>query len=432
VKHTLFVFLLASLPFSQPSAFSQTSDTDPKQSMRTVRDLAKQGQDSLPKLAPYVTDQDLGVRIEAVKALIQIGGPKTLDMLVQAAGDNDPEIQIRATDGLVNVYLPGFVKSGISGSLHRVGNSVAAKFTDTDDQIIDAYVMVRPDVIMVLGKLARGGASLESRANAARAVGILRGRAAIPDLIEALHSKDDRLMYESLIALQKIRDPSVAPRIGFVVHDLNDRIQITALETVGLLRDRGAGGDVRDVMDHARNIKIRRAALEALADIADPMDRAVFTRYLNDKDESLRASAAEGLGRLHMPEDRAAVEKAFTDEHSMSPRLAGAFAVVDLGNLDTSQFSALRYLVNALNQRVYRGVAVAYLTELTRTEAVRQAIYPLLSNATKDEKIQMSIVLSLSGNKDSLPYLQTISMDSDSEVAEQGLRGLKTLRARLP
>ena len=65
--------------------------------------------------------------------------------------NNDPEVQIRATDGLVNVYLPGYVKNGLSGTLSRVGNSVKGKFTDTDDRIIDAYIMVRPDVIAALG-----------------------------------------------------------------------------------------------------------------------------------------------------------------------------------------------------------------------------------------------------------------------------------------
>ena len=178
--------------------------------------------------------------MEAVKALMDIGGPKTVDPLVQAAHDSDPEIQIRATDGLVNVYLPGYVKTGISGTLQRAGNSIKAKFSDTNDQIIDAYVEVRPEVIAALGKLARSGASVEARANAARALGVLRGRAAIPDLVEALHSKDDQVMYEALIAIQKIRDPSAAPRIAFLLRDLDDKIQIAALETTGILRNRDA------------------------------------------------------------------------------------------------------------------------------------------------------------------------------------------------
>jgi HEAT repeat protein len=413
-------------------AFSQAPQADTKTRLRNVRDLAKMGQDAIPQIAPYVADPDIGVRVEAVKALVDIGGPKTVDPLVRAAGDTDPEIQIRATDGLVNVYLPGYIKTGLSGSIQRVGNTVKSKFSDTNDQIIDAFVQVRPDVIEALGKLARSGGSVDARANAARALGILRGRAAIPDLADAMHSKDDLVMYESLIAIQKIRDPAAAPRVTFLLRDLNERIQVTALETTGLLRNQEAAPDVRDALEHARSIKVRRAALSALAMLGEPADRPTFTRYLNDKDDALRASAAEGLGRLNDPSDRSPLDKAFTDEHKMNSRLADAFAIVLLGNVDLGEFSPLRYLINTLNVRAYRDVAVAYLVELARDPKIRQALYTALPSATKDEKIQLSLVLSRSGDRDSVQYLQTLSMDPDKDVAAEGLRGLRTLQARLP
>jgi HEAT repeat protein len=426
VKPTLFLLLFSEL------IFSQTPGLDTKQRVRAVRDLAKQGTEAVPKIAPYVRDPDLSVRIEAAKALVEIGGPKTVDPLLIAARDNDPEIQIRATDGLVNVYLPGYSKTGMSGTLQRVGNSIKGKFSDNNDQVIDAFVQVRPEVIEALGKLARGGASIEARGNAARAVGVLRGRAAIPDLVEALHSKDDPVMYEALVALQKIRDPSAASKIAFLLRDLNDQIQIAALETTGILLNREAAPDVRDALEHARTIKVRRAAMTALAMLGDPGDHATFLRDLNDKDEALRAAAAEGLARLKNTGDRTVVDKAFVDERKMNARLADAFALVAIGNLDTGEFSPLRYLVNTLNLRSNRAVAAAYLTELARDQKVRQAIYPLLTRATKDEKIQMSMVLARSGDRDSIPFLETASVDPDSDVAQEGIRSLRTLRARLP
>ena len=80
---------------------------------------------------------------------------------------------------------------------------------------------------------------------------------------------------------------------------------------------------------------------------------------MNDKDENMRAAAAEGLGRIRNPADRSAVDHAFTDEHKMSPRLAdGVRAGFGLGNLDTSEFSPLGISINTLNVRSYRGVAV--------------------------------------------------------------------------
>ncbi len=394
--------------------------------------MAKGGSNAIPQLQALLKNPDLDVRIEAVKSIVDIGTQRSLDPLIEATRDSDAEVQIRATDGLVNFYLPGYVRTGLGAKLQRVGKGIKGKFTDTNDQVIDAFVQVRPEVIEALGKLARGGASSDSRANAARALGVLRGRAAVPDLIGALHSKDAKVMYESLVAIQKIRDPSAAPRISFLLRDLDDKIQMQALETTGLLRNREAAPQVRDALEHARTIKIRRSALEALAMMADPADRGVFLQYLPDKDDGLRAAAAEGLGRLRNPEDRAALDKAFSGERGMNPRLSAAFALVSLNQLDTSRYSPLRYLVNTLNQRSYRGVAIAFVIELARDATIRGAIQSMLAEATKDEKIQISIVLAQSGDKDSVPFLETLSKDTDPEVAAEGIRSLRTLRARLP
>ena len=256
---------------------------DMKQQIRSIRDLGKLGSESIPKLVPYLSDPNQEIRVEAVKAIAGIGTARSLDPLVQATGDNDAEVQMRATDGLVNFYSPGYLKpGGFTASVKRVGTTVKSKFTDTDDLVIEPYIQVRPDVISAVGKLASGGSSMESRANAARAVGILRGRAAVDDLIKALHSKDDQVLHESLVALQKIKDESAGPRILFLLRDLNENVQIPAIETVGLLRTKEAIPDLRDVLNHARSNKVRRAALSALAMLPDEQSRPLFSQYLSD------------------------------------------------------------------------------------------------------------------------------------------------------
>jgi len=291
---------------------------------------------------------------------------------------------------------------------------------------------VRPEVIAALGKLVTKGSGTDARANAARAIGILRGRAAIPDLIEALHSKDDSVMFESLTAIEKIRDPEAAPRIAFLLRDLEEKIQIAALQTTGILLNRDAEPDVRDVLQRTKSPKVKRAALTALAMLGTSADHAIFLSYLSDKDDNMRSAASEGLGRIKNPVDLPTLEGTFKNEHKMGPRLAAAFALVDLGNLDTGEFAPLRYLVNTLNVRTYQGVALAYLTELSRELKVRLAIYPLLPRATKDEKIQLCTVFARAGDKDTVPYLETLSVDPDKDVAAEAIRSLRTLRSRLP
>lgn len=421
---TIFAILLCAA-----AAFPQSGDT--KQRVRAIRDLGKLGSESISQLEPYLSDPQPEIRVEAVRAIIEIGGQRSLDPLLAATRDNEPEVQIRATDGLVNFYSPGYVKpGGVSGSFKRAGTALKSRFTDTNDLVIAPYIQVRPEVIATLGKLVRGGSSMEARANAARALGILRGKTAVDDLIAALRSKDDAVLRESLIALQKIHDESAGPRVIFLVRDLNENVQIPAIETVGVLRTKEAIPDLRDVITHARTVKVRRAALTSLAMLPDESNRPVIAQYLNDKDDGLRAAAAEGYARLKNPADLAVIDPAFNTETKMNPRLSLAFAAVSLGHNDMSELSPLRYLVNTLNSNAYRGVAQPFLIELSRDPGVRKTLYLALTGATRDEKIYLSQVFASTGGEDAVPYLDTLAKDPDTNVAAEGLKSLKTLKAR--
>lgn len=414
-------------------AAAASAQDDPKQRVKVVKDLGKGGSEAIARLETYLNDPVLDVRVEAVKAIVDIGTQRSLDPLIKATQDNDPEIQIRATDGLVNFYLPGYLKTGLSGSIRRFGTSIKGKFTDTNDQVVDAYVQVRPEVVRALGRLASGGASLEARANAARGAGVLRGREAVPDLERALRSKDSDVIYESLIALQKIRDPAAGPSIVFLLRDLAERVQVAAIETTGLLVNRGAINDLRDVLDRSRKMRVKRAALTALAQMPDPQLHGVYMAYLDNKDEGLREGAAEGLGRLANPADLPSMQTSFSGEKKTGPRLSEAFALVKLGKRETGEFDPLRYLVNNLNSAGFRGVSQAYLIELARDQQVRAGLYPILreSTATKDEKVGLANALAASGSRDAVAPLEALSKDPDSEVAAEGLRALKNLNARI-
>ncbi len=420
------LILLAVVSVS-PAQDAASKDVRPKD----VREIAKGGSSAIPRLQEFLKYPATDVRVEAVRQITEIGTQRSLDPLVQAAQDNDPEVQIRATDGLVNFYLPGYVQTGFGASLRRVGSSIKGKFTDTNDQVIDPYVTVRPEVIDTLGKLASRGGSMEARANAARAIGILRGRAALSDLIEAAHSKNTDVIYESLVALQKIGDESAAPRITFLLHDLDQKVQLAAIETTGLLRYKDGVPDLEDVLNHARDAKVKRMALTSIAMLPAEKSRTLYAQYLHDKDDKMRAAAAEGYGRLRNPDDRAMLEQAWKDEGKTQPRLSLAFAQVMLGNTGQSEFSPLQYLINTLNSASYKGEAFPFLVELARDDQVRKALYRPLQSGTKDEKIGLAGVLARSGDQSSIAELEKIAHDPDPEVAKEALRAKRTLQARL-
>jgi HEAT repeat protein len=420
------LFLLACLlPAQDPAS------ADPRERRRAARALARQGSEGIPKLAGLVTDPDLEVRIEAVKALVEIGTQRSLDPLLKATEDNDPEIQIRATDGLVNFYLPGYAATGLGGPLRRAGNVVTSRFTETNTQVIDPFIEVRLDVSVALGRLARSGSAMEARANAARAVGILRGRPAIPDLVEAVRSKDTKVIYECLVALQKIGDRSAGPRVSFLLRDLDENVQVTAVETAGLLYNMEALPELKSVLARTENRRVRRAALYAIAMLPEPGNQSLLSGYLRDRDAELRAAAAEGLGRLKPPTDLVALERGYQDESSNLARLSFAFALVGQGRLELTEFSPLQYLVNTLNSAARASAAQALLTELARDQNVARALLQPLGRGNRDEKIGLARVMAASGGKEVEAVLESLTRDSDVEVASEAVKALRNLRARL-
>ncbi|MCC7176547.1 MAG: HEAT repeat domain-containing protein [Bryobacterales bacterium] len=424
----LAAWVLACVCLSAQETFSQ----DVKERRRVPRTLAKQGSSAIPQLEKLLADPDLEVRVESVKALVEIGTQHSLAPLVQATRDADPEIQIRATDGLVNFYLPGYVRTGLSATLRRAGGRLAARFTDTNDQVIDPWMEIRPDVGAALGRLARGGSAPESRANAARAAGILRARPAVPDLLEAIRSKDTQVIYESLVAFQKIGDRSVAPRLEFLLRISDERIQVAALETAGLLYNLEALPVLRSVLSRTNNRRVRRAALTAIAMLPDPGNRPVLLPYLQDRDNELRAAAAEGLGRIKDPSDVAALERRYEEEGNNLARLSAAFALVSCGKHEVSEFSPFQYVVNSLNNASRASAARALLTELARDARLRGLLHQALRQGTRDEKVGLLQVLAASGDAESLRAMEPLARDPDLTVASEAVRAMRALRARLP
>jgi len=420
------VYSALLLAFLTVSGASGQANLRPKD----VRDIARAGSSAIPKLQELLSNPAPDVRAEAVRQITEIGPPHSLDPLIQASRDGDPMVQMLAADGLVNYYVPGYLKRGVSGTIERVGTGIKSKFTDTNDQAVDAYMAVRPDVIAALAAQLRSG-NMDVRANAARAEGVLRGKAAVGDLVAALRSKDSTLIYESLVALEKIADQSAGPAVDFLLRDFDLKVQMAAIETVGILRDTGAVAALADVVGATDNLKVKRAALTSLAMLPNPAFRGIFQQYFHDKDEKLRGAAAEGLGRLKNPLDLPALQQAWKDEGKPGPRLSLAFARVMLGITEISQFSPLQLLINNLNMASYSGVAFPYLVELARDAQVRAALYMAIGTGTKDEKIGLARALGASGDQESIAQLKKLADDPDPAVAQAAIAATRNIQARM-
>lgn len=429
-----FPFLITAVCLCGRALFAQ-ADTPPAQpesattkaTVQSIRELGKRDEKSLPALARYLGDNDRDVRLEAVKAIVRIDTMRSVDSLLTAMRDNDAEIQMRATDGVVNAYVPGYVvKSGVTGYFTKGVRQVRSFFDERNDTVVDPDVKVRPDVAAALSERITGGNGMDVRSNAALAAGILRAGDAVPALERGLRSKDSNVIFECLVALQKIKDPAAGPEVNFLARDLDDRVQSTALETLGVLHSLTSADDVRYAYKNARNIRIQRAALETLAMFGLAADRPLFQQNLESKDAELRAAALEGLGRVREPDDYPAMQTAFEEANAdWRVHSAAAFAMCMEGNNSADDLGPLQFLAEGFSLRARANNSAAYLSELARRQETRAALAKILPDSLKDRKIGILSALSVSGAPDALQIIQQYTADRDHDVAFAAMRAAR-------
>ena len=131
---------LLVVPFITLSLSAQVAllkDSDPKVRAKAADKLGKEGtSDDIPALAELLDDPVTDVRAEAVGAILRLNTQHSLEPLMRATRDSTPEIQIMATDGLVNFYYPRLCEDGMDGGAQvaRIEHQGAVRRTGTEDR----------------------------------------------------------------------------------------------------------------------------------------------------------------------------------------------------------------------------------------------------------------------------------------------------------
>jgi len=393
---------------------------------KAARELGRaQDVSGLPALAEAVSDPSDKVRREVVLALAQMHQPEVLDALVKATQDDDEEISVLAVQSLVGYYTGNVPTPGFTGFVKKNWQRAKGHFS-ADTTRIDPGVYVDPKVIAALDATLKSTQSIHASCEAAKGLGILAARSALPDLVAAAHSSDEALSIESLNALSKIKDRSAGPRLLDLLDSPNKEIKQQASVTVGILRTAQAAPKLRYIFENDSDPKSQERAMEGLAYLGDAASIPVYTKALGSADKDIRTSAAEGLARARDPKVLPDLEKAYAVEKDAETRLALEFAMTSLGRPDY-----LIDLVNELSSRTRGDTAQPYLIELARISGFLPKLYPYLQSANADVRKRLCTVLMFGGDQTSLAQLDRLSHDPNSDVAAQALQAKSGLRARL-
>lgn len=404
------------------------ADPDPKARIKAARNLSDSpdGFRNFELLAPLLQDESEDVRAAAVTALIKLRLIDAQPLLVDATADLSPRVQALAVDGLVDFFVPEYVQFGRLASIKGFADGLKRRFSKPTPLIVPSYVSPNPEVILAIGEVARTGRSSDTRANAARAIGILRGHQALDALLEGVRSKQSTIIRESIVAMKKLADPSVGPDIVFLLRDPDPSVREAVIQTVGQLQTQEAVPTLAQLVEEDQRQDLRVEALVALAKIPENGQRRLFLRHLASKSKGFRAAAAEGLGRLGEGDDLELVKSHLSSEQSLPVRLSLAFAAVTMGDL-----TAIEVLVGGLNSTAHRMEARPFLIETSRNPEVLERLYLPLRSGSAPQRRHLAHVVAVSGTEESVFYLQGLTQDSNDDVAAAAIEALRILRSRL-
>jgi HEAT repeat protein len=382
-----------------------------------------------PDLVAAATDPNMDVRREIAIALDKMRDMQALPAFVKLSADADASIRDQCILGLINLYIPQ------GGGLVSTLNKVANFFNPWSDEWAD--VVIEPDVKVDASAIAALRDRLKDtedsiRLKGARALGILKGSAAVPALVEALHqSQTNAIRFEIIRAVCKIGDVSAAHDLMSYLEYNDYKVRNEAIYAIGRLRYHEATPEMMRLYEKESALPAklidkpyREALLDALAFIADPAALPLFTKEKQSQDDALRLHAVEGLARLGNRDMVSEVSRDWL--HESNPRIKTALAY-GLFRMGRREF--LDELVNRLGSSKTDSEAHMFLLELKSDELPE--LYAEVKNNDVNVREGVAEILGLIGDERALPVLQNLSKDRRGQIASLANQATRNINARL-
>ncbi|HSE96814.1 MAG TPA: HEAT repeat domain-containing protein [Blastocatellia bacterium] len=382
-------------------------------------------------------DEDREVRIQAVNALGLIKDFSALPQMLDALKDPYPDVRCTAARSLVALYTEHDIDFITN---RRSGWNLFNPFLDTSDhEIIEPYQTVDPLIINSLGESARGDRERDVRIAAIRALGVLRGWAAIPQLADALNADQD-VRIDVLRTFIKIGDPTAGKYLIPFFRDSNHKVRTQAMVAAGMLKYEpavdpllsvyGLGsekrGRVTKVTGAVKGVftyqpERDEAALWALSLIGDERAEQTFVENIADRDNDRRRYAFEGLARIADSRYLDQISRLILTEKSSEVKLAQHWALYKMGSRPNIQ-----YLVRKLDTD-QSGQAYQYLLEVDSPAD----LFPYVRSSNKEVRRKVIEVLGRIGDQSAIAELEPIARTSGAGTSDVATVAIKRIEWRL-
>jgi HEAT repeat protein len=386
-------------------------------------------QKATPDLVAAAQDPDLEVRREIVIALDKMRDIRALPAFVKLSADQDRLIRDRCIVGLINLYIPQ--EGGLVVTLNKVANFFNPWSDEWADVVVEPGTKVDASAITALcERLSDTDDGI--RLKAARGLGILKGKAAVPSLVAALRQEQtDAVRFETIRSLSKIGDGSAASDLVSFLEYNDNKVRNEAVYAIGRFRYHEAVPEMLKLYEKESALPpklidkpYREALLDAMAFIADPSTKALFAKEKQNPDGALRLHAIEGLARLGDPTMATEISRDWLHEKDPRTKTAEAYALFRMGRKEY-----LDEVVNCLGSGKTNSEARMLLLELKSEELPE--LYAQVSNNDVNVREGLAEILGLVGDERAIPVLLELGKDRRGQITAIANQAVRRINARI-
>ncbi|NUM35880.1 MAG: HEAT repeat domain-containing protein [Candidatus Brocadiae bacterium] len=287
----------------------QLKDSDKVVRLKAIESLAKIGDNSVaPALKQVIDDPSVTIRRNVSELLSNISDEKMIMTFNQLLKDDDPEVRLTATKAL----------SKIGGPVAASSLSIAIK--DQDRRIREHAVRAlgktgNPSLAPILLNVLNADQSLEVRQRAAESIAKLGDSSGLKQMLRILKNENepDEVRAAVANAVGVLGGMTEVPVLISLLKSVSVILRMNAAIALGKINDTSALPTLKYLVENDQDAHVRGAAILALWEIKDSSTIKVICKALRDKSNSVKACAAEVLGKWKSHEALESLQIAMED-----------------------------------------------------------------------------------------------------------------------